>query len=85
MKVRELIDELHKQDPNADVAMVYDGSAREDISFVYTSNSGIVCLADWEAVVYDDNWRPKGSPSSVEEKYWYTPDNPNPKNNSEDD
>lgn len=73
MTARELIEELKKMPPNAEVSHIWDGAARTTIEHVWLANSGEVVTADRLEVVYDDEDRPVGAPKSVDQPYWKTP------------
>jgi len=73
MNVRQLIDELGKMPPDAEVTHLWDGAARTTIEHVWLSNNGYVVTADFNEVCYMKADQPKSSQS---QRYWMTPKKP---------
>lgn len=70
MQVKDLIKELQKMPPNAEVKHVWDGAARTDIDMVYLAQSGFVITIESDMVVYHDEDRPINAPSSDKEAFY---------------
>ena len=73
--VGELISVLDKMPLDATVYVVWDGHPRTVVYFAWAKGKQ-VCLTDYGAVVYNDEWRPEGAPTEAEDRYWQTPEDP---------
>ena len=73
MKVSQLITELHKMPPDAEVLHLWDGALRTYIEFVWLTRTGVVGTGDTRQVCYDTDDRPMNAPTEQENKYWHTP------------
>lgn len=73
MNVRQLIKELSKMPPSAEVRHLWDGTARTTIEHVWLSNGGYVVTADFDEVCYMKADQPE---SSQAQSYWKTPKKP---------
>ena len=71
MNVRQLIEELGKMPPSAEVLHLWDGVARTNIEHVWLARTGIVVTADFDEVSYMEGDRPKSVPEGL--AYWRTP------------
>lgn len=80
MKVKDLIEELSKMPPGAEVLHLWDGAPRTTIEHVWLSRGGEVITADHGQVCYYDECRPEGSPTESENRYWESPRQPSKKN-----
>lgn len=76
MTVKELIIELKKMPQNARVFHLWNGELRTAVNVVYEAKNGVVVTSDFEMVCYSTGTRPKWAPSSEEDRYWKTPENP---------
>ncbi len=76
MTVRNLIAELQKMPPDADVAHLWDGEPRTNIEHVWLARGGFVVTADYEQVCYSTKTRPKDAPTAKEQSNWETPRRP---------
>jgi hypothetical protein len=76
MTVKELIIELQKMPQEARVFHLWDGEPRTAINIVYETKNGRVMTSDYEMVCYSTDARPKDAPTSEEDRYWNTPENP---------
>jgi len=70
----ELIEELNKMPPEAQVWHLWDGGLRTEINHVWLARNGRVATADDGEICYDDEDRPECAPISEEDRYWRTPD-----------
>lgn len=77
MTAKELITLLAKMPPDARVWHLWDGRLRTEIEHVWLTRSGVVATADNNAVCYDTEDRPVDAPTSEQDLYWNTPDQPN--------
>lgn len=58
MRVKDLIAELQKLPPEAEVGIVYDGSDRMDLSSVWLATSGRVLVGEEDGpVYYAEDWQ----------------------------
>jgi len=73
MKVKELIKELKKLPPKANVFNLQYGEPRKEINVVYQSKSNRIILADFDEPVYSTWFRPEGAPTKEEVSNWHTP------------
>ena len=73
MKVRELREKLKSMPQDAEVVHIWDGAARTYIEVVYLANNGDVATADFRQVVYEDEDRPIGAPTTKDVLHWRTP------------
>lgn len=76
MKVGQLIAELNKMPPDAEVSHLWDGALRTSIEVVYLAKNGEVVTADYSQVCYRTEERPIAAPAADENKYWETRENP---------
>lgn len=83
MTVKELIEALSKMPQDARVFHLWDGEPRTAINVVYETKNGKVMTADYRMVCYSTDARPKDAPTSEENRYWKT--NENPKGYSDED
>ena len=74
MNVRQLIKELSKMPPSAEVMHLWDGATRSSIEHVWISVSGYVVTADFDEVCYMEGDRPESV--SKGQRYWKTPKKP---------
>ena len=74
MTAAELIEELKKMPPEAQVWHLWDGGLHTEINHVWLARSGCVATADDAQLCYDGNQRSQGVPTSEEDRYWRTPD-----------
>lgn len=79
MTVSQLIAELNKMPPDAEVSHLWDGQLYTNIELVYLAKNGRVVTSDYSMVCYDTEARPTGAPTSDEDKHWETGENPNGK------
>ena len=77
MKVSQLINELAKLNPNAEVYCLWDGRPRTRIDVIYESVNGSVIVSDYSQPCYEDEALPKGVDVNNIELVWKTPKNPN--------
>jgi len=54
MNVRQLIEELGKMPPSAEVLHLWDGVARTNIEHVWLARTGIVVTADFDEECYSE-------------------------------
>jgi hypothetical protein len=73
MKVKELIKELKKLPPKANVFNLQSGEPRKEINVVYQSKSNRIILADFDEPVYSTYYRPKDAPTKEVDRRWTTP------------
>jgi len=76
MKVSSLIQKLSALPPEAEVGYVWDGEVRSNVEFVWLARDGSVVLADYGHVLYSDLQRPFDAPTTMENRYWRTPEHP---------
>ena len=76
MTARELIEELKKLPQDARVFHLWDGEPRTAINVVYESKSGNSVTADYEHMCYSSSARPKDAPTSEEDNFWKTKEDP---------
>ena len=70
MKAEELINELKKLPPKADVHLLWDGEARSSCEIVFLSKGDYIVLCDEMDVIYSDESRPKDAPTEKENRYY---------------
>ena len=52
MKVIELIEQLKKMEPSADIGVLHSGALRGSANLVFMGRGGICTIADYDAVFY---------------------------------
>lgn len=76
MTTKQLIEKLQSMPPDAEVMHLWDGELRTTIEHVWVSRGGDVVTADCKEVAYSDCDRPVGAPTSEQDPYWQTADEP---------
>jgi hypothetical protein len=72
MLVKDLIEQLQKMPPDANVYHVWDGEPRTGINFVWVDRTGDVLTADYDEVCYSEESWPVGA-TATRFGHWYTP------------
>lgn len=73
MKVKDLICELKKMPPDAEMGYIWDGCSRGECNLVWLSRGGRAIICDYNEVVYDDEDRPLTAPTEKQDHFWRTP------------
>lgn len=76
MTVAELIEQLKRMPPDANVWHLWDGALRTEINYVWLARNGVVGTADYQHVCYDTDERPVDAPTEEQDRYWDTPSEP---------
>lgn len=77
MKASDVIKELQKMPPDAEVWHIWDGVARTKIEFVWLCSDGKIATSDYNMSVAHDQDRPDWAPKRNDNYYWYTPEDQN--------
>jgi len=80
MKVSELIEQLQKLPPDAEVWHLWDGTLRTEINYVWLARNGQVGTADWDQACYDKDERPE---NAAADPRWRTPGGPSDNSGAE--